>query len=245
MKRNILLFFILLLTVNLLASDFVPKDSTKSVKIKEIIVTASPKESKHFRQLPVTVSTISQHEMQAYQINSLKSMNGIVPNLFIPDYGSKLTSAIYIRGVGSRINTPSVGLYVDNIPYIDKSAFDFSFSDIENIEVLRGPQSTLYGRNAMGGLIKLHTKSPFAYQGTDLKLSAGTYNSYSASLTHYHRVNNKFAFSTGGFYEKSGGFFENTYLNKKADPLSSGGGRIRSIWLPKDNLKLDLNVSYE
>jgi len=245
MKRNILLFFILLLTQNLLASDFIPKDSTKSVKIKEIIVTASPKESKHFRKLPVTVSTISQHEMQAYQINSLKSMNGIVPNLFIPDYGSKLTSAIYIRGVGSRINTPSVGLYVDDIPYIDKSAFDFNFSDIENIEVLRGPQSTLYGRNAMGGLIKLHTKSPFAYQGTDLKLSAGTYNSYSASLTHYHRVNDKFAFSTGGFYEKSGGFFENTYLNKKADPLSSGGGRIRSIWLPKDNLKLDLNVSYE
>ena len=75
----------------------------------------------------------------------------------------------------------------------------------------------------MGGLIKLHTKSPFAYQGTDLKLSAGTYNSYSAALTHYHRVNDKFAFSTGGFYEKSGGFFENTYLNKKADPLSSGG----------------------
>ena len=63
MKRNILLFFILLLTQNLLASDYIPKDSTNSVKIKEIIVTASPKESKHFRKLPVTVSTISQHDL--------------------------------------------------------------------------------------------------------------------------------------------------------------------------------------
>lgn len=245
MKRNVLLLLVLLLANYLRAGDIIGKDTTNSIKIKEIVVTASPKESKHFRQLPVTVSTISQHEMQAYQVNSLKSMNGIVPNLFIPDYGSRLTSAIYIRGIGSRINTPSVGLYVDDIPYIDKSAFDFNFSDIESIEVLRGPQSTLYGRNAMGGLIKLHTKSPFSYQGTDLKLSAGTYDSYSASLTHYHRVSDKFAFSAGGFYDKSGGFFNNVYLNKKADPFSDGGGRIRSIWLPKDNLKLDLNVSYE
>jgi len=245
MKRNIFLVLVLLLANNLRADDFIGKDSTNSVKIKDIIITASPKESKFLRQLPITVSTISQHDIQASQINSLKSINGIVPNLFIPDYGSKLTSAIYIRGIGSRINTPSVGLYVDNIPYIDKSAFDFNFSDIESIEVLHGPQSTLYGRNAMGGLIKLYTKSPFAYQGTDLKLSAGTYNSYSASLTHYHRVSDKFAFSAGGFYDKSGGFFNNAYLNKKADPFSNAGGRIRSIWLPKENLKFDLNVSYD
>jgi len=245
MKKNVLLLLLLLNAVYLQAGDIIGKDTTNSIKIKEIIVTASPKESKLFRQLPITVSTISQHELQACQVYSLKSMNGIVPNLFIPDYGSRLTSAIYIRGIGSRINTPSVGLYVDNIPYIDKSAFDFNFSDIESIEVLRGPQSTLYGRNAMGGLIKLYTKSPFSYQGTDLRISAGTYNSYSTSLTHYHRVNDKFAFSAGGFYEKNGGFFENTFLHKKADPLSNGGGRIRSIWLPKENLKLDLNVSYE
>jgi len=245
MKRNVLILLLLLPAIYLRAGDIIGKDTTNSIKIKEIVVTASPKESKHFRQLPITVSTISQHEMQTFQVNSLKNITGIVPNLFIPDYGSRLTSAIYIRGIGSRINTPSVGLYVDNIPYIDKSAFDFNFSDIESIEVLRGPQSTLYGRNAMGGLIKLHTKSPFTYQGTDLKLSAGTYDSYSASLTHYHRINSKFALSAGGFFEKSGGFFENTYLHKKADPLSSGGGRIRSIWLPKDNLKFDLNVSYE
>ena len=64
-----------------------------------------------------------------------------------------------------------MGLYVDNVPYIDKSAFDFNYADIERIDVLRGPQGTLYGRNTMGGLIKVHTKSPFSYQGTDLRLS--------------------------------------------------------------------------
>ena len=83
--------------------------------------------------------------------------------------------------------------------------------------MLRGPQGTLYGRNTMGGLIKVHTKSPFSYQGTDLRLSAGTYDNYNASVTHYHRMSNQFAFSTGAFYEYGGGFFKNTYLNNKID----------------------------
>lgn len=245
MKKNVLVLMALTFALSMRAGDFIPKDSTRAVRIKEVIVTASPKESRNFRQLPVTASSLSQKEMQSLQVNSLSTMSGVIPNLFIPDYGSKATAAIYVRGIGSRINTPSVGLYVDNIPYIDKTAFDFNFSDIERIEVLRGPQSTLYGRNAMGGLIKLYTKSPFEYQGTDVKIGAGNYGSYSASLAHYHRVNDKFAFSTSGFYGHNDGFFMNTGTNKKADAMTNGGGRIRSIWLPTENLKFDLNVNYE
>ena len=73
----------------------------------------------------------------------------------MPDYGSKLTSPVYIRGIGSRINSPSVGLYVDNVPFFEKAAFDFDFFDIERIEILRGLLGTLYGRNSMGGLINI------------------------------------------------------------------------------------------
>lgn len=138
------------------------------IDVEEIVVIAAPKENRKLREQPTAVTMLSQQDMQANQVNSIKSLTALVPNIFIPDYGSKLTSAIYIRGIGSRINTPSVGLYVDNVPYIDKSAFDFNYADIERIDVLRGPQGTLYGRNTMGGLIKVHTKSPFSYQGTDL-----------------------------------------------------------------------------
>ena len=119
--------------------------------IEEVVVIATPKENRKLRDLPIAATVLSQENMRANQVNSVKNLTGIVPNLFIPDYGSKLTTSIYIRGIGSRINTPSVGLYVDNIPYIDKSAFDFNYCDIERIDVLRGPQGTLYGRNTMGG----------------------------------------------------------------------------------------------
>lgn len=234
----------LLTTLTARAEDL-PKDTLKVMDIEEVVVIAAPKENRKLREQPAAVTLLSQQDMQANQVTSLKSLTALVPNIFIPDYGSKLTSAIYIRGIGSRINTPSVGLYVDNVPYIDKSAFDFNFSDIERIDILRGPQGTLYGRNTMGGLIKVHTKSPFSYQGTDLRLSAGTYNNYTASVTHYHRVSNQFAFSTGGFYEYGGGFFKNSFLNKKVDRSQAAGGRFRGIYLPTANLKLDLNVSYE
>ena len=228
---------------NVSAADL---DTLKVVDVEEVLVIAAPKENRKLREQPTAVTLLSQQDMQAAQVNSIKNLTGLVPNMFIPDYGSRLTSAVYIRGIGSRINTPSVGLYVDNIPYIDKSAFDFDYSDIERIDVLRGPQGTLYGRNAMGGLIKIHTKSPFSYQGTDLRIGAGTHNAYNTSLTHYHRVSEHFAFSTGGFYDYEGGFFRNAALeNKKTDKSQSAGGRFRGIYLPSENWKADLNVSYE
>ena len=228
---------------NVSAADL---DTLKVVDVEEVLVIAAPKENRKLREQPTAVTLLSQQDMQAAQVNSIKNLTGLVPNMFIPDYGSRLTSAVYIRGIGSRINTPSVGLYVDNIPYIDKSAFDFDYSDIERIDVLRGPQGTLYGRNAMGGLIKIHTKSPFSYQGTDLRIGAGTHNAYNTSLTHYHRVSERFAFSTGGFYDYEGGFFRNAALeNKKTDKSQSAGGRFRGIYLPSENWKADLNVSYE
>ena len=235
----------LLTTGTTWAEDF-PKDSLKVVDIEEVVVIATPKENRKLRELSAATTVLSQKDMQANQVNSVKRLSGLIPNIFIPEYGSKLTTSIYIRGIGSRINTPAIGLYVDNIPYIDKSAFDFNYSDIERIDVLRGPQGTLYGRNTMGGLIKVHTKSPFTYQGTDIRMGAATYNDYNVSLTHYHRISDQFAFSTGGFYEHTGGFYQNSARNnERVDKGNAGGGRFRGIYLPKDNLKLDLNVSYE
>lgn len=223
-----------------------PADTTRVIDIEEVVVIATPKENNRLRQQPISATSFSQGDMRNNSVTSVKSLSGLVPNLFIPDYGSKLTTSVYVRGIGSRINTPAVGLYVDNIPFIDKSAFDFNYSDIERIDVLRGPQGTLYGRNTMGGLIRVFTKSPFSYQGTDISLGAATYNNYKASVNHYHRISDKFAFSAGAFYEHEGGFFENTARNnEKIDKSDEVGGRMRAIWLPKDNLKLDLTVNYE
>lgn len=221
-------------------------DTLKVVDIEEVVVISSPKENKKLRERPVASTLLSQEDLQREQVSSIKGLGSVVPNLFIPDYGSRLTSAVYIRGIGSRINTPCVGLYVDNIPYIDKSAFDFNYANVERIDVLRGPQGTLYGRNAMGGLIQVHTKSPFTYQGTDLRLGAGTRNAYNGSLTHYHRISGRFAFSAGGFYEYDGGSFRNAARNNERIGYGqSAGGGIRGIWFPAEDWEADFSLNYE
>lgn len=243
-KSKLFAFALTILSIGNVCAEEV--DTLKIVDVEEVLIIAAPKENRKLRELPNAVTLLSQQDMQAAQVNSIKNLTALVPNIFIPDYGSRLTSAVYIRGIGSRINTPSVGLYVDNIPYIDKSAFDFDYSDIERIDVLRGPQGTLYGRNAMGGIIKVHTKSPFSYQGTDFRIGAGTHNQYNTSVTHYHRINERFAFSAGGFYDYEGGFFRNAARNNdKLDKGQSVGGRARAIYLPSENWKLDFNLSYE
>lgn len=221
-------------------------DTARVVDLEEIVVISTPKETGSLKQLPAAVSLLGQQDMQRNNIKSLKNVSAVVPNLFIPDYGSRLTSAIYIRGIGSRINTPAVALYVDNVPYFDKSAFEFSFYDIERIDVLRGPQGTLYGRNSMGGLIRVHTRSPFSYQGTDLKLGMATGDAHrNVSVTHYHRVSDRFAFSGGGYYDGSSGFYRNSTTGHRQDKMESGGARVRAIALPTDQWKMDLTLGYD
>ena len=222
------------------------KDSTDVKDIEEVVIISTPKETGKLSQLPNAVSIVSKNDMRRHGITSLKGTSDVVANLYIPDYGSRLTSAIYIRGIGSRINTPAVGLYVDNIPYFDKSAFDFNFYDIERIDVLRGPQGTLYGRNSMGGLIKVHTRSPFSYQGTTLNFGMSTGDAHRhASLTHYHRISKHFAFSAGGYYDGSNGFFKNSQRHERQDKMNAGGGRLRAIYRANERFKVDLSINYD
>ena len=221
------------------------EDTIAQYSIEGLWVVDSPKENRVLRDQPVSSSIVQRKALEDSRVFSMKNLTGLVPNLYIPDYGTKYTSSIYLRGIGSRINSPAVGIYVDGIPYFDKSGFDFDYSDIERVEVLRGPQGTLYGRNTMGGLINVRTKSPFDYTGTDLMLGAATKGNYRGSITHYHRISPRFAFSAGGFYNCSGGFYTNRHDGKKIDKGSAAGGRWHGIFKPSSSLSFDLNASYE
>ena len=246
MKRLLILPLLAAIPATAIMADETETDSIKvSHIIDEVVIMASSKEHKEYKDLPISFNTINADEFADNRIESLKNISCISPNLYIPEYGSRLTSAIYIRGIGTRINSPAVGLYVDNIPYIDKSAFDFNMYDIESIDILRGPQGTLYGRNTMGGLIKINTVSPFSYQGSKLRLSIGSRNQYDISLTHDEKINDKFAYSVGGFFNYSGGMFKNTYLNEYADKSLNAGGKIRLMWRPLKDLHIDFTAGYD
>lgn len=249
MKPKIIFLIITFITINhnLFAQDIIVlKDSTSiaELKIDEAYISAS-KDNQKLKEMPASVSLITNHRLEANQITALPDASVIIPNFYMPQYGSKLTSPVYIRGVGSRIGAPAVGLYVDGVPYFEKAAFNFDFFDVERIEVLRGPQGTLYGRNTMGGLINIETISPFNYQGTSLKASAGTYDAYQLNANHYGFLNEKFGYSLSVNYVNNAGYYDNNFLNSSADDLTSLGFRNKLIMKVSSKLTIKNIASFE
>jgi iron complex outermembrane recepter protein len=214
------------------------------VVLDEITIRA-PKEQTTMRELPGSVSVITSRAVNEMGTKTIKDITSLIPNFFMPDYGSKLTSPVYIRGIGSRINEPSIGLYVDNVPYFDKAAFDFDLFDIERIEVLRGPQGTLYGRNTMGGIINIITRSPLDFTGTRVMASAGSHGQYSAGISHFANPVSNFGYSLSLNYRHADGFFTNTFNDRKADYIDLYGFRNRLVWKMNERLSLENALSAE
>ena len=150
-------------------------------------------------------------------ITSVKEIVTAAPNFFIPDYGSRMTSSIYVRGLGTRIDQPVVGMNVDNVPIADKNMYDMALPDIERIEVLRGPQSTLYGRNTMCGVVNVYTLSPLRYQGVRLRGEYGSRNAYRIAASVYNKLSEGLGFSVAGQFAHHDGYFRNSYDGSLCD----------------------------
>ncbi len=228
---------------NLLAQEESLDATSKVISLEEITITSS-RENRVFKEQPVSYTYISSKEIENTNINTLHDVSVTVPNFYMPDYGSKITSSIYVRGIGSRMNEPSVGLYIDDVPYLDKSSFDFDFYDIEHIDFLRGPQGTLYGRNTIGGLINIKTLSPFDYQGTKVFASYGNANDQLYRLSHYQKIHDKFGLSLAGYYHSNDGFFTNQFNGKK-DDMQSFGGRFKFDWKLSSKWSMDISAVYD
>ena len=140
-------------------------------------------------------------------------LSGKVPGLHIPEYGASLTSTIYLRGLGSRMDHPVMGLYLDGIPVLDKNAYDFDWEGIRSVTVLRGPQGTLYGRNTMGGVISMQSLSPSDGHGLMIHLEGG-----SAGLFRAGAVATIGKSVISATYRHSDGFFTNVYKHAHCDP---------------------------
>ena len=243
MNRRLLLSVIIFSAVDCFANK---KDTInwERYELDEIVIE-SFKQEKKLSLLPASTSQLTGTAIRNQLLFNTKDISAIIPNLFIPDYGSKYTTPVFIRGIGAKNGTPSVGLYVDGIPYFEKSAFDFGLNEIEKIEVFRGPQGTLYGRNTMGGLINITTRSPLKHQYNSLQMDAGSYGHYQLSASHYNKLSERFGYSISGRYQQNGGYFTNTYTGEKADHCKSGNMRVRLDWKIKPQLNLTVTGNYD
>lgn len=220
-------------------------DSSRVVDLDEVVVVSQPKDLHLLRHQPVSSTLFGSQDFNSLNVRDVRDLSQYVPSFVMPAYGSRYTSSMYVRGIGSRVNSPAVGVYVDNIPLVNKSMHNLSMFQLERADVLRGPQGTLYGQNSEGGLLRLYTKNPLLYQGTDVLLSIGTGLTRRAEVANYSRLNNRLGLAVAAFYDGQRGFFENSATGERADKADEAGGRIRLAWHPNDRLTLGVLADYQ
>ena len=120
-----------------------PHATTESAVDTTIVVdrvqVSAVKQGMVLRSEPIASTIIGTRTASRRHVDALKNLSDLVPNLHIPDYGSRMTSSIYVRGLGARIDQPVLGMTIDNVPVMNKNAFDTELTDIDRVEVLRVP----------------------------------------------------------------------------------------------------------
>lgn len=211
--------------------------------LQEVTVTAI-KQGSDIRSLAVSASEIGRKALERNGVAGAKSAADLVPNIYIPDYGSRMTSTIYVRGLGTRIDQPALGLNIDNVPVMCKENYDFDLMDIAKVEMLRGPQSTIFGRNTMAGVINIYTLSPLSYTGTRALLEYGSHSSYKLGASHYAKLASNLGISLNILHGSTDGEFRNRHNGKNTDWEKQTSARIKAEWMPESNLYISNMLSF-
>ncbi len=220
--------WVLTATANSITAD-APTATGDTLSLDEVTVTAI-KQSADMRSQATALTIIGRKEAERNQVLSFKTASDLVPNLFIPDYGSRMTSTVYVRGIGTRIDQPAVGLTIDNVPVMTKENYDFDLMDIARMEMLRGPQNTLYGRNTLGGLMNVFTLSPLNYQGTRAIVEGANHGTWRVGASHYRLIKDNLGLSLSAQYNSTEGEFTNRYNGKHCDWERQFGARMKLEW---------------
>ncbi len=218
--------------------------------LDEIVVTAR-KRAENVQDTPISITVFRSKDLEARQIVNVGQIADFTPNLTINTSaafsGSSATPAIFLRGVGQvdfSLNTdPGVGLYVDGV-YISRAVGGLiDLVDIERIEVLRGPQGTLFGRNTIGGAVSVTTKAPTDEFGGRLKLTTGSDNRILVQGLVNAPLGENLNSRLAANYHKRDGYVD------RPDGVSLGDDNSFSIrgtvaYTPAENLSVTLSVDY-
>jgi iron complex outermembrane receptor protein len=214
-----------------------------SRELDEVIVTSEKKEE-NVQKIPSAISVLNSKHIEDYRMWNTKDLTAIVPNLYSanPGDGRNVTS---VRGITSSSYDPAVTTYIDGVNQFTLDTYMPQLFDVERIEVLRGPQGTLYGRNAMGGVINIITKQPSNTTTGFIEANVGNYGEqrYTAAIRTPF-IKDKLFFGAALLYEGLGGYYTNEYNNSKFDKQHSIGGNYYLKYLANDRWSLTLNAKH-
>ena len=215
--------------------------------IQEIIVTAR-KRVESSQNVPITVNVFTAQEIQSAGIESPRDFVAMVPNMTMVETQNVGNSFITIRGISQARNSePSVAVLVDGVLETNPYEFNQELFDIKQIEVLKGPQGALYGRDAIGGAIIITTAEPSDHFEGTTRVGVGNGPSEKAQLALSGPLDSAGTLryrASLNFYNTDG-YLQNTYLDRKADPYRDDSARLRLVWKPADQFSADLRFMYD
>jgi iron complex outermembrane recepter protein len=237
------------------AAATVPAQTATSVSVLEEVVVTAQKFEQKLSETPLSVTAISARNLEALGATQFRDFAGTVPSLTFTTSGVGSTQ-VNLRGIttGSNIS-PTVGIYVDEVPYGSSTPFasgaqlalDVGLFDVSRIEILRGPQGTLYGASTMGGLLKYVSVVPdttgfgATARAGIVSTSGGGVGYDAAAAVNAPLADDKAALRVSGFYAHDGGFIDN--LANGRDDVNQAdvyGGRADLLLKPADKLTLRL-----
>lgn len=215
-------------------------------QLNEVVVTAEKKQQ-DVQKVPAAVSVLDAKQIRDYRLWDITNLTAIVPSLFTIEHGNSTSSNfLNIRGIMGFTNEQAVATYVDGVYQFDFFSAPLQFNDIQSIEILRGPQGTLYGRNAFAGVVNITTRQPGNTLAGYLETTFGNYGQqrYTASLSG--PIVAKKLFASGSFtYNHRGSVYYNEFTKSGYDRREDYSCNFNLRYLPSANWSLALNLKTE
>jgi iron complex outermembrane receptor protein len=220
----------------------------ETTALEEIVVTAQ-KRSENLQDVPVSVTAFTADQLKDQRVGDVLALSGLSPGLQIKTDDNAANPRIFIRGIGVNDFNPAtasaVGVYVDGVYVASPLAQMAGFYDLQQVEVLRGPQGTLYGRNTTGGAINVTTKKPTSTPQADLAVDYGRFNTFKAEGGFGGPLGgDALAFRISGLFDKSNGYTLNRLTGHKGNDADRKAVRGALSFKPDDKLTIDVSASY-
>lgn len=215
--------------------------------LQDIVVTATKMGETRLQDTPIAVTALSGDDLAARGIRDVQDLKALVPSLQVADLSGY--TQMFVRGIGSNIvfigSDPSTTLHSDGVYLARPMSYMNDFLDVERVEVLRGPQGTLYGRNSVGGTVNVISRKPSTTPAMEMRAEYGTYDRYALKVYATAPIGNAgAAFSIAGDVSGHDAFRENVSTGSDMESLKSRGVRGQLLLPMGEAASLTLRADY-
>jgi len=229
----------------LVAAALLPVGLTAHAQLEEVIVTAQ-KRAESLQDVPISISTLSGDKIQDNTIMNFAALADFVPSLHIAE--APVTTQIYMRGIGSGNNRgfeQSVGMYLDGVYMGRARQYRSAVMDVERVEVLRGPQGTLFGKNTVAGAINITSASPVLGEGASGEINVSVEENGGSIVDGFIQGGGEtFGARLALRGRETDGYVYNAYLEEDEGAIDEFGGRLTLLWEPSDSFSANLKYTF-